>query len=348
MPTASTSSGRFDWTMATLSAVFVGGVYLDGWAHTHGQVDQSFFTPWHAVFYAGYVVTAAALVVAWLRGRARGLSSRRAVPGGYELSFVGALVFAVGGLTDLLWHTLYGIEVGVEALLSPTHLILALGLGLIATGSVRAAWRRPGIAVRGEAEGEPSGYMKQGWGTQGPVVLGLLSTFSVLTFFTQYAHPLVFVAAGRGHPFGGAVGLGVASILLQAVILMGAVLLAARRRLPRGGLALVLALNGVAMGFLDFSGGYPLALVVAAVVTAVLVDILYAALRPGAARPGAYRVFAFAAPALVYVGYFVALMTTEGISWSVHLWTGSIVLAGLTGWLLSYLLMPPRLPEEVR
>ncbi len=50
----------------------------------------------------------------------------------------------------------------------------------------------------------------------------------------------------------------------------------------------------------------------------------------------------------MYVGYFVALAMTEGISWSIHLWTGSIGLAGLTGWLLSYLLMPPRLPEEVR
>ncbi len=272
MQTASTSSGRLDWTMATLSAVFVGGVYLDGWAHTHGQVDQSFFTPWHAVFYGGYVVVAAVLAVIWLGGRARGLPWRRAMPAGYELALVGALVFAVGGLTDLIWHTVYGIEVGVEAVLSPTHLLLAVGLGLIATGSVRAGWRRNEAGSR--------------WTAQGPVVLGILSTLSVLTFFTQYAHPLVFVAAGRGHPFGGAVGLGVASILLQAVILMAAVLLAARRRLPRGGLALMLALNGVGMGFLDFSGGYPLALVVAAVVTAVLIDVVYAVLRPGASRPG--------------------------------------------------------------
>jgi hypothetical protein len=26
----------FDWVFAVLSAVFVGGVYLDGWAHAHG------------------------------------------------------------------------------------------------------------------------------------------------------------------------------------------------------------------------------------------------------------------------------------------------------------------------
>jgi hypothetical protein len=27
----------------------VGGIFLDGWAHAHGRVDESLFTPWHAV-----------------------------------------------------------------------------------------------------------------------------------------------------------------------------------------------------------------------------------------------------------------------------------------------------------
>jgi hypothetical protein len=32
---------------------------------------------------------------------------------------------------------------------------------------------------------------------------------------------------------------------------------------------------------------------------------------------------------------------TQGLDWSVHLWTGSIVLAGVVGWLLSYLIVLP-------
>jgi hypothetical protein len=103
--------------MALLAAVFVGGLFLDGWAHTHGKVDQSFFTPWHAVFYAGYAATASALVASILRNRAQGYHWRLSVPEGYELSLLGALIFAVGGVTDLIWHTLFGIEAGVEALL---------------------------------------------------------------------------------------------------------------------------------------------------------------------------------------------------------------------------------------
>jgi hypothetical protein len=170
-------------------------------------VDQSFFTPWHAVLYAGYAMTASALVASLLRNHARGCPWQLALPVGYGLSGLGALIFGAGGVTDLIWHTIFGIEAGVEALLSPTHLVLALGLGLIASGPVRAAWRRsePGL----------------GWAAQGPMLLALTSTLSVLTFFTEYAHPLVYVAAGRGHPHGGAEGLGVASVLLQTAFADG-------------------------------------------------------------------------------------------------------------------------------
>jgi hypothetical protein len=313
--------------MAILSALFVGGLFLDGWAHTHGRVDQSFFTPWHAVFYAGYAMTASALVASLLRNHARGCPWQLALPVGYGLSGLGALIFGAGGVTDLIWHTIFGIEAGVEALLSPTHLVLALGLGLIASGPVRAAWRRsePGL----------------GWAAQGPMLLALTSTLSVLTFFTEYAHPLVYVAAGRGHPHGGAEGLGVASVLLQTAVLMAIVLLTVRiGTLPRGGLTLIVTLNAAAMGFLTFSGDYPLALVVGAGVAGLLGDTLYARLHPSAAAPSAWRLFAFALPATFYLCYFLALMLTEGIAWSVHLWVGSIMLAGIAGWLLSHLLLP--------
>ena len=324
---------RFDWAMAILSAVFVGGLFLDGWAHTHGRVDQSFFTPWHAVFYAGYAAVASVLGASLLKNCARGYLWQLALPAGYGLSLLGALIFAVGGVTDLIWHTLFGIEAGVEALVSPTHLALALGLGLIASGPVRAAWRRPRPV--------------SGWAAQGPMLLALTSTLSVLTFFTEYAHPLVYAAAGRGHPYGGAEGLGVASVLLQTGLLIAIVLLTARiGTLPRGGLTLIVTLNAAAMGFLTFSGGYPLPLVVGAGVAGLLSDAFYAWLHPIATTPTAWRLFAFALPATFYLCYFLALMLTEGIAWSVHLWAGSIMLAGIAGWLLSYLLLPPRSSED--
>lgn len=100
------------------------------------------------------------------------------------------------------------------------------------------------------------------------------------------------------------------------------------------------------MGFLLSFAGYPLALVVGAGVARLLVDAFYARLHPTAVVLVAWRLCAFALPATFYLCYFVALMLAEGIAWSVHLWVGSIMLAGIAGWLLSYLLLPPRSSED--
>ena len=324
-----------DCQVVVLSAVFVGGLFLDGWAHAHGRVDQSFFTPWHAVFYAGYAAVASALVTSLLRNRARGYPWHRALPAGYGLSLLGALIFGVGGVGDMIWHMLFGIEAGVEALLSPTHLALGLGLGLIVTGPLRAATRPPQPASR--------------WAAQALIPLTLASTLSVLTFFTMYAHPMVHPAASAGGPYAGSETMGVASILLQTGLLMGTILFAVRFwTLPAGALSLMVTLNAGAMGFLNPHGGYPLALVAAAGAAGLLADLLRAQLRPTAARPAAWRLFAFAVPAAFYFCYFLALKLTEGIAWSIHFWTGSILLAGIAGWLLSYLLLPPRSVEVQR
>jgi hypothetical protein len=60
----------------------------------------------------------------------------------------------------------------------------------------------------------------------------------------------------------------------------------------------------------------------------------------------AARLFAFALPALLFAFYFVAARLI-GIWWAVHLWAGAIILSGLMGWLVSYLLLPSPL-ENVR
>jgi hypothetical protein len=39
-------------------------------------------------------------------------------------------------------------------------------------------------------------------------------------------------------------------------------------------------------------------------------------------------------------------MLTEGLAWSVQLWVESITLAGIAGWLLSYLFLPPRASDD--
>jgi hypothetical protein len=117
---------RFDRLIAVFICWYLGGLFLDAWEHSHGLVDNTFFTPWHAVLYSGYAACALVLILSVLVNRRRGYSWRESIPRGYEFSVWGVLLFAVAGVGDLIWHTLFGFEVGIEPLLSPTHLLLAL------------------------------------------------------------------------------------------------------------------------------------------------------------------------------------------------------------------------------
>ncbi len=319
---------RFDWIATVLSLVFLGGVYVDGWAHSHGRVDDSFFTPWHAVLYSGFLAMAALLLwrAAWRV--ARGTSWRAALPDGYALSLLGVALWFVGGPFDLAWHSVFGFEANVEALLSPAHTILALGAALMTSGPLRAALRRPAGRWRDEL----------------PMVLSLTCVVATLTFFTQIAHPLANLWAAGPWPASSSVTeLGIVSMQLTTVILIAPLLLLLRHdRLPAGATTMVVGLDGIATGFLFDHGPYPLVPVLGVAAAAVAGDLLRAALRPSASRPAAFRWFALAVPALLSTGYFAALALTAGIAYTPHLWMGVIVFAGVIGWLFSYLVLPPR------
>jgi hypothetical protein len=258
------------------------------------------------------------------------------VPGGYELSLLGVPLFLIGGIGDLIWHTLFGFEVGIAPLLSPTHLVLATSGMLIMSGPMRAVWRR--------AENKEMGR----WAMQLPALLSLLAVFSVLTFFTSFASPLThgFLLT---NPYSGRNGSwGAASILLQAAVLMGTILLALRRwRLPLGTLTLFFTLNVALMNLLNQY--YLLAPVVAAAVAGVIGDLLLWRLQPSAKRQDVLRLFAFTVPVIYYLSYFASItLTGNAITWTIHLWLGVVVMSGCESLLMSYLLVPPAIPAELK
>ncbi|MBA3877980.1 MAG: hypothetical protein C0498_13865 [Anaerolinea sp.] len=326
---------RFDFLFALLAAWLLGGLYLDGWAHNNlAETLESFVTPWHGVFYAGFGATAALLIGATIRRQKAGRDWSGAIPDGYRPSMAGVALFAVGGVADSIWHTLLGIEVSVDALVSPPHLLLALGLGLIVSGPLRAAWR----------------------GTEAPEGIGLVAAtlslallLSLLTFFTQFAHPFVEAWSAesnlRDHaPFLVALPetltgeitplIGVTAILLQAGVLMGALLAVMRRwALPFGSVTAVVGLNVVLLSFLNDQQR----LIPAALVAGVAADLLAQRLRVSSDRRG-FMLFAFALPATLYLLYFATLFATDRIVWPAALAAGSIVLAGIVGSLVALIL----------
>jgi hypothetical protein len=356
-PTAETRTTRFltplqiDRVSVGIAAVIILGACLDGWAHNHNKVDNSFFTPWHAVLYSGFLLMTAFLAIVVI-GRYREIKGTqaawseerrawkretqaiwRAIPAGYHLSLLGVVLFGAAGAGDMVWHNLFGFETGVEPLLSPTHLVLATGVTLIMSGPFRAAWQRPGAAVAP-------------W----TAIFSWLLTLSIVTFMGQFAHPFVHAWAGQEFNPGynwdllliGQVA-GVTSILLQSGLLIGFILLLIYRwqSLPFGSFTLFFAINMTLMsGMRDEYRFVPVA-----VLGGLAADLLYRWLKPSRERPNSLRLFAFFVPANLYALYFLTIHLTEGIWWTIHLWAGCIILAGVAGLMLSYLFVPPVVPE---
>ena len=129
-------------TVILASWLTLGG-FVDGFAHRNLDTPETFFTPWHAVLYSGFL--AVSFWLAWLviRDRPRADSLTGAIPFGYGTSVAGVIVFMAGAIGDMLWHIVFGIEVSIDALLSPTHLLLLIGALLILSGPLRAGMVRP-------------------------------------------------------------------------------------------------------------------------------------------------------------------------------------------------------------
>ena len=175
---APVASGRFDWGVTALSVWLIVGFYTDLWAHEHGRVDDTFLTPWHAILYTGAATFLVTLGAVAARNMRRGVPWRLALARPYLVSLAGAIGFIVAGQLDFAWHSMFGFEVSVEALLSPSHLALATAGVLMLSGPVWSVWS-------GTAATAPS------WRRQGPAMIGLAALLSIFAAFTQYAHPIM-------------------------------------------------------------------------------------------------------------------------------------------------------------
>ena len=322
---------RFDLLVIVATFAFGFGLFIDGWAHV-SRLPDSFWTVWHAILYSGYAATASVIVGAVALRRPAAASWRAAVPRGYGASLIGVAVFGIGGLADMAWHVAFGVEVGNDALLSPSHLLLALGGALMATGPLRADLHR--------------GDHSRSLADRVPMVLSLAMFFSLLTFFTLYADPYApllgarFSGLGEDKMFHGLLGMFLFSALLSGVVLV----MLRRTVLPVGTLTVLLGLNAIAMNLMHSRGPAEttLTFIGVALLTGAIGDGLVVVLRPSAARPAALRLVAALVPAAFWILYFPAVAIHRGpLAWSFTFVSGSIVLCAIVGLLLSYVAIPP-------
>lgn len=317
---ASLDGVRLDAGVMALSVVGLIGNLLDVRSHDSGVTfaEEGFLTIPHIIFYSAFAAIALLIGAVVVANRLEGAAWREAVPTGYRLGVVGIVLFGLGGPGDALWHSLFHAETGVEALTSPTHLMLATGAVLFLSSPLRRGWTRPDL--RGRA--------------QVPTIMSAAFLLTGITIITLYAHP---VWGDQWVRNGTQVSLGVASVLFQAAILAGVLLVLVRRfDLVPGAFTLLLGLNGVAMTWV----GESLVLLPGILLAGVVADVAYWRVRPSLDRRLALRAFLVGVPALYYLAYFVTIHLTGGIAWVVHIWAGSVVLAGFAGLLVSYVAVP--------
>lgn len=316
----SLSGLRFDAVVTAVLLWSITGVVLDVRSHVEGFdfAQEGFLTPEHTMFYSGFLAFGALVAAVSVRRYRDGASLRDAVPEGYRLGAVGLVVFALGGPGDFLWHSAFGAEADVEALVSPTHLALATGGFLFATAPTRAALARGGEAGR----------------RQLPALVGAFVGVTLVAAFTLYVQP-AFVLPGTVdgvHP-----GHGLAAILGQAALAAGVVTYLCTRFRPLPGAATLL-LGGPILA-VAFIGGTPWA-GAPAVVVGVLVDAGIAARASRSRRD--LLVLAAATPALLTLGYLVSVQLVEGLAWTIHLWAGAVYLSAGVGALVGVLTTGPR------
>jgi hypothetical protein len=328
----------FDLLVVLGGLWFIFGLYLDGWAHSQRGLVDSFFTPWHAVLYSGFLAVGAAIGGMQVRNMLRGHRLTRALPRGYWPSLFGVAMFALGGGFDLVWHSLFGFEANIDALLSPAHLWLATGALLALTGPLRAAWDR--------ARTTP----QQGWRNLTPAVLSLFLLFAVLSFFTEYLSPLgspgLFAVKAQevNRDMRYLVSLqAVSMVLVFSSLLIGVLLLGLRAfQLPFGTVTLLLGVGSLMMYGTRYTQVKDFAIVpLIAIGVGLLADLALAAWRPSALRVRALRAFSFGLPFGFFMAYYIGLLLTNRLGVTPHMWLGTSVMAGIAGLFMSYIFAPP-------
>lgn len=303
-----TTRPRDQWAGTVFTTWVVVGLFLDGWAHNAGK-PENFWTPWHAVLYSGFLVGAGWFVVERWRRRRVG-ESEAADP----LTVAGFMLFGLAGVADGVWHTLFGVEEDVAALLSPTHLaLMAAGLLLVA-GPLRAARNLDAP--------------ERTWATFAPVAVAIALCIAVVTFFLQFVspfhvlHPEIYPASSVGDASGAV--RGITGILLTNILFLGALAwtLTRWRQPPAGTFTILLGAPALLMAsLLAFDH---VALVAAPIVGGMTADVLVS-------RGHSRRTVLLLVPAVTWTAWFAVFHAVWRIGWEVEIWTGAIVLAVLSG-----------------
>ncbi len=301
------------------------GTYVDGWAHNNLRDLETFFTPWHAILYSGFAACALWIAALTWRRHAPGTRWTEAIPAGYGAAAAGVVLFLISGMADFAWHSVFGIEQGLKALFSPSHLGLATGGFLILGAPFSSAWHSP----------------ERSWPRLIPAVAsamlsGMVAAF-ILQEFTVFArHGLIqtYISAPGAEP---AVTVPTSSSIIvslgsffvsTAVLFVPVLLLSLRWRLHAAVPAAMVLLPSVALQIMvALRDAW---LVPAAVAGAVLVGLLWAMVRPRPTSHARLMIATGLSPVVFWAPYFAGVAVHDGaLSFSPEIWGGTLAWTGL-------------------
>lgn len=320
---------RFDLIFGFTTTWYIGGAYLDAWAHNNIPQLETFWTPWHGILYSGVFATFCVLFGTILLNRRRGAASwQEAIPFGYKTAVIGICGMLLGGIGDALWHTFFGIEQNLDGLLSPTHILLMIASSLIVIAPLRAMYHRKTEPVTS------SDHLR--------LAYALMLFYAMLMVIAQAAHPflrfdLPLTTANSNTQSDGQL-LSILGFILQTSLFTGCALYVTRRWTLRFGF-FTFVLTVVSLGLAQmqhFELGIPISLL-----SGLVIDAAYFWLKPARTSLMALRLFAAITAATLPTCYLLALRLVYGpLAWTIHMLVGSVVVCGLFGWLLSYLVVP--------
>jgi hypothetical protein len=283
-----------------------------------GNLGNDFLSSWHLVLYGGVTSVGVWLGVGAIRHGLGFLWSAAATTIGFAL-------LALGGVVDAAWHARFGVEVEVEALVSPPHLLVFAGLIFLLTSPILVIWRR---AAR-----------RLGFVASFAVLSSTVCAVLVTSLFTGFLSPLAsgmslqpdYVEPLVGEspvPYDQVRGLGIA--IFTVVLLVAAfTAILVRFRLMPGMVAIGFCLCALPALFISGSALRPLVLgyTMAGLVAEGMVALVG---RPTLGRLGAAVTGGLAA-AMLWAATFAMLARDDRLGWTTSLWSGTIVLSGLVG-----------------
>ena len=93
---------------------------------------ETFFTPSHTILYIGVGISLISAILSLFILSTKKQIRKNSIAFGFKLIIAGAIMQIIAGPGDFYWHEMFGID----GLLSPTHIVLALGVIIVSIGSL--------------------------------------------------------------------------------------------------------------------------------------------------------------------------------------------------------------------